>query len=67
MASKFWIAHNEDARAAQNRASYVAENGGQWVNRGGTRGWHHTSGEPKAAPVAKEAKVKKAFKFNKKK
>tara|TARA_R100000458_G_C8258283_1_gene234078 strand:- start:539 stop:742 length:204 start_codon:yes stop_codon:yes gene_type:complete len=67
MASKFWTKHNDDAKAAQHRAAYVAEHGGQWVNRGGSRGWHHTGGEPKAAPAVEETKVKKTSKFSKKK
>jgi hypothetical protein len=50
MASKFWVRHNEDAKAAAHRADYVEKNGGAWMNRGGSRGWHHTDGEPKSAP-----------------
>ena len=67
MASRFWVKHNEDANAAQHRAAYVEKNGGEWTNRGSSRGWHHSSGETvvKETPKPEAASKKTSFKKSK--
>ena len=65
MASKFWTKHNDDAKASQHRAAYVAEHGGEWVYRGRSRGWHHSAGESTPRPVIASTPKKKVVKKTK--
>jgi hypothetical protein len=58
MASGEWIKFNEDSKAKNNRAKYVAEHGGEFVK--GSKGWEwrETKTAVKATQTTKTKKIK---------
>tara|TARA_Y100000310_G_scaffold345096_1_gene461763 strand:+ start:2924 stop:3130 length:207 start_codon:yes stop_codon:yes gene_type:complete len=64
--SKNWLRFNDDSRARQNRARYVAENGGRFV-RVGRAGWRWEGTKPESKPAPKPTVKKSSTSTTKKK